>query len=161
MSITLKKLTITNAQAEEILQGIGMIDAGYQTTVDGKSTTRGFRLDASTRTRLVRIGIILKPIAEAYAKNRDKNFEDHNPVVSTNKDGDEVRHIPSSEIAAFNKAKLALAEVNQAIELPTIKMSAFSLGSEKNENPIPSLAITMISPILDESPDQPQPEPQA
>lgn len=153
-TITKKKLTITNAQAEEIIKGIGAIDGGFRVTVDGKDCQRGFRLDAKTRTALVMIGIALKPIVEGYDKSRKQIFEDNHPKVTTNKDDEEIRHIPSENIAIYNGEIRTLEETAQEIELPTIRLKDFGLGEEKNQNAIPSLAIALISPILADDGDE-------
>jgi hypothetical protein len=147
-TITKKKIAITNAQAEEIIKGIGAIDGGYRVTVDGKDCQRGFRLDAKTRTALVMIGIALKPIVEGYDKNRKQIFEDNHPKISIDKDDQEVRHIPSENVAIYNAEIRTLDETSQEIELPTIRLKDLNLGEEKNQNAIPSLAIALISPIL-------------
>jgi hypothetical protein len=152
--ITKKKLTITNAQAEEIIKGISVIDAGFRVTVDGKDCARGFRLDAKTRTALVGVSIALKPIVEGLEKNRERLFEVYEPKVTTTDDGKEIRHIPSENVAEWKAAKLALEETTQEVELPVIRLKDLSLGEEKNQNAIPSLAVTLISPILADEPDE-------
>jgi hypothetical protein len=147
-TIIKKKITLTNAQAMEIINGISAIDAGYRVTVDGKDCARGFRLDAKTRTALVGVGIALKPITEGYDKNRKAIFEQNNPKISINKDDEEVRHIPSENVAIYNDEIRKLEETTQEIELPTIRLKDLNLGEEKNQNAIPSMAVALISPII-------------
>ncbi len=143
-----RKLTLKNASLIDLQQGIAIIDAGYQTTVDGKNVARGFNLTASVRYALARTGIVIKPFIEAWKKANTEVFEAHEPKTVTEEDGSENRQVPADQRAAYEKAVTELLEQEVEIELPELKVADLKIGDGKGENAIPVNALTLLDPIL-------------
>jgi len=143
-----RKVSITNAALIELSNGIAIIDAGHQVTVDSKNVARGFALSAAVLYALARTGIVIKPLLEAWKTANGKLFEANEPKTITDDDGKETRQIPADNVPIYNDEIRALLAVVIEIELPFVKVSELKAGNEKGQNPIPASALTLIDPIL-------------
>lgn len=143
-----RKVTVTNANLLELSQGIGAIDNGYETTVDGKNVRRGFHLVADARYALARTAVVIKPLIEAWDKANKQAFEDHDPKVATDAEGKESRSIPASRHVEYQQCVTDLLGQKIELELPVLKVSDLKVGDAKGENAIPATALANLNPIL-------------
>lgn len=143
-----RKITVTNAALLGLSQGIALVDNGHEITVDGKNVRRGFKLTAEVRYALARTGIVIKPLIEAWKEANSKAFESHEPIVITDKDGNDQRAVPAARAGDLDKDTRELLAQTIEVELPVIAVIALKVGDGKDENPIPAAALTFLDPIL-------------
>jgi hypothetical protein len=158
--IPIRKIELTNADCLQIQKGIAQIDEGRELTVDGKNVRRGFKLDSDIRYALARIGILIKPLIEAWTKANEQLFKDSEPVIETDEDGKESLRVPAKGLQEYKSKMTELLEQKTEIELPLVSLKKLKVGDEKDENPIPITALTNLDKALDKTGTNLDAEPQ-
>lgn len=159
--IPTRKITLTNKQAVDLVEGLNAISQGRQVTVDGKNVPRGFVFDGKTggdvRYTLARAAILLKPVIETFKLANDQIFRDHAsdadgvPHIAEDKDGKERVEVPVSRSLEYGKAVEELfGRETEPIEFPVLCYEHLKVGDDKaqGQNPIPPNAIAALDPIL-------------
>lgn len=159
--IPTRKITLTNKQAVDLLEGLNVISQGRQITVDGKNVPRGFVFEGKTggdlRYTLARAAILLKPIIETFKLANDQIFRDHAtdaagaPNIAEDKDGKERVEVPVSRSLEYGKAVEELfGRSTEPIEFPVLCYEHLNVGDDKakGQNPIPPNALAALDPIL-------------
>jgi hypothetical protein len=149
MRIPTKKIALTNSQIVQLVEGLNVISKGRQVTVDGKNVERGYALTADLRYALARIGILVKPLVEAFKTANDQIFRDHDPVSEPDKDGKDQLTIPTDRLLSYQDATAELfAQATEPIAFPLVSYEAMKVGDDKGQNPIPPNAIAALDPVL-------------
>lgn len=157
--IPTRKITLTNKQAVELVEGLNAISAGRQVTVDGKNVPRGYVFDGKTggdvRYTLARAAILLKPVIETFKLANDQIFRDHatdsdgNPVIREDKDGKDRVDVPAERTLEYSEAVQELfARSTEPIEFPVLCHEHLRVGDEKGQNAISPNAIAALDPIM-------------
>lgn len=157
--IPTRKITLTNKQAVELVEGLNAISQGRQVTVDGKNVPRGFVFDGKTggdvRYTLGRAAILLKPVIETFKLVNDQIFRDYatdeagKPVIGEDKDGKDRVEVPASRSLEYGKAIEELfARSTEPIEFPVLCYEHLRVGDDKGQNAITPNAIAALDPIM-------------
>jgi hypothetical protein len=147
--IPVRTIALSNADCIQIQNGIAQIDAGREITVDNKNVRRGYKLDTDIRYALARIGTLIKPVIEAWSKANEQLFKDCGSVTETDKDGKDELRVPTDKLIEYKDALAELLEKKTTLELPLVSLKNLKVGDEKDQNPIPSSALTNLQKVLD------------
>jgi hypothetical protein len=140
-------MKLTNARVLELNRGIATLDAGYETTVDGKSARRYYKYGIPVHYPLQRNAAALKPLVEAFQKANAALFAQYAEAY-TNDKGEVAQRVPADKLAEYRRETEKLTDVVVQVKLFQIKLSDLKVGTGDGENPIPVQTITDLRPIL-------------
>lgn len=136
-------MKLTLEQIVDLHRGITALDAGYETTVDGKNARRPFKYGSVVHFPLQQNAAAIMPHLQAFEKANAALFK-QNAEAYTDDKGAPNQRVPADKLAEYKAQIQDLLARVVTVRLYQVKASDMKIGTGEGENPIPIQALTWL-----------------